>query len=126
MGMFSRMGLQQQPPALDLIGRYAVRPVDFNEHMPKNLHLIAGGTDSLLLPNLLSRLEETPRANMKQRADPETILVESLKAALRKLSGWKVFFDTDGDLAFSLYTRVTTRVAAGIVMPLEPTRLDFR
>lgn len=136
IGMLSKVSIRQpsgagEPPALDLL-KYAVKPNGdgYNKFIPKNLYLIPGGHRSGVLPLLFGILQQSAGRNgdfPRQHTDPETILVEALKTALEQLPGsWKVFFDTDGDLAFSPCTRVATRIAAGVVMPLEPTKLDFR
>lgn len=96
-----------QPPALDL-ERYTVKPDRYNTFIPHNVNLIPGGLDSDGLPHLY---EANGGCATRQRPDPETILVEWLKAALRRLPGdWKVFFDTDGDLSVSPFTRVVTHL----------------
>lgn len=92
---------------------YAVRVSDYNPQVPSNVYLFIGSPSQELQRGFSDEQEDRVVATLSSsvRSGPDRI---------------KVFFDTDGDLKFSKYTRVAVRLSEGVVVPLEAGTLDFR
>lgn len=125
-------GLQQKPASSrswSLIGRdrepdpkpagvvvdiesYIVRVADYNPAVPSNVYLAAGGPGNTDIVSFTADQQQTAAQNLQQ--------------SLASLAVYDVFFDTDGDLSFSDYTRIALLVGSGlIVVPSEASFLDY-
>ena len=114
-----RMGTQVAPAAsnkaassLDL-ATFTVKVHEVNANVPENVLVVPGGPT----PNDLSAFlpEQLPGIC--------NALLQALTGSPR---AWKVFFDTDGDLNFSPYTKIAMHCADGVIVPLEASQFDFK
>ena len=94
------------------IESYIVRVADYNPAVPSNVYLAAGGPGNTDIVSFTADQQQTAAQNLQQ--------------SLASLAVYDVFFDTDGDLSFSDYTRIALLVGSGlIVVPSEASFLDY-
>ena len=94
------------------IESYIVRVADYNPAVPGNVYLAAGG------PGKTEIVQFT--------ADQQKTASQNLQHSLASLAVYDVFFDTDGDLSFSDYTRIALMNRQGmIVVPSEASFVDY-
>ncbi len=94
------------------IESYIVRVADYNPAVPSNVYLAAGGPGKADVVSFTTEQQKTAAQNLQQ--------------SLASLAVYDVFFDTDGDLSFSDYTRIALLGSSGlIVVPSEASFTDY-
>ena len=94
------------------IESYIVRVADYNPAVPSNVYLAAGGPGKADIVAFTTEQQST--------------ISQNLQHSLVSLAVYDVFFDTDGDLTFSDYTRIALLSKQGmIVVPSEASFVDY-
>lgn len=94
------------------IESYIIRVADYNQAVPVNVFLAAGGPGKADMVSFTTEQQKTAAQNLQQ--------------SLASLAVYDVFFDTDGDLSFSDYTRIALLGSSGlIVVPSEASFTDY-
>ena len=94
------------------IESYIIRVADYNQAVPVNVYLAAGGPGKADMVSFTTEQQKTAAQNLQQ--------------SLASLAVYDVFFDTDGDLSFSDYTRIALLGSSGlIVVPSEASFTDY-
>ena len=94
------------------IESYIVRVSEYNPAVPSNVFLAAGGPGKSEIVSFT--------------AEQQKIAAQNLQHSLVSLAVYDVFFDTDGDLSFSDYTRIALLGSSGlIIVPSEASFTDY-